>query len=308
MGFRNLLLLFALAAIWGASFLFIKIAVAEVSPLALATSRVELGSLGLVAYAATTRLRFPPLTGGPGRPMWQSCLFLGAFGGVFPYLLINWSELHIASAAAAILNATSPLFSSLFGHVLGRWGSEERLTSGRAAGLLLGLVGVAVLVGGSEGAQRIGSGGALEVAGYLAVVAASASYAVGGLFARLAFAGMSPVVPAIGQNLGGAVLLLPIGLTVGRPAAWPSAEVMGSMLALGLGGTAFAYLIYYRLIANVGATRTLAVTYLLPVTAIGYGAVLLGETLTPWMLAGLALILAGVGLTTGSVRLGRRGG
>ena len=165
-------------------------------------------------------------------------------------------------------------------------------------GLLLGVAGVAVLMAGAESFQGFLASGVFELLGYGSVLAGSASYAVGGLYARRAFAGMSHVVPALGQNLGGTLMALPLGLTVARPERWPSPAAAGSVLALGLGGTALAYLLYYRLLASVGATRTLSVTYLLPVTALAYGAVLLSERVTFPMLAGLALILLGVSLVT----------
>ena len=305
MGLSNLLLLFALSAIWGASFMFIKIAVQEVAPLFLVALRVGLGAAGLVVFAVATGLRFPPLTGvTSGRPVWASCLLLAFFGAVLPYSLINWGELHITSGAAAILNATSPLFSAVFSYKLGLWGKEEELTGGRAAGLALGVVGVAVLVGGSESAQLIGEGGGLlELGGYLALLGASASYAVGALSARLAFAGQPPLVPALAQNIGGLLLVAPFAVLLAWPSAIPSPLAVGAVLALGLVGTAFAYIIYYHLLGKVGATRTLSVTYLLPLTALVYSALLLKEPLPLSMLAGLALILAGVALTTGTVRL-----
>ena len=203
--------------------------------------------------------------------MWVSCLVLAFFGAVTPYLLIAWGELYITSSAAAVLNATSPLFSALFGHWLALWGQEERLTAVRGARLLLGLVDVAILVGGSEGAQAQGEGSLLELLGYGAVLAASASYGIAGLYARIRFAGMPPIVPAIAQNLGAMMLMLPPAVVLARPAALPSLPAIGSVLALGLGGTAVAYLIYYGLIAQVGATRTLSVTYLLPVPTLLYG-------------------------------------
>lgn len=287
----DLLLLLGLGLLWGASFMFIKVVVLEMSPVALAAFRLGLGSAGLLLF---TWRSAPGLRSSLG-----PSLVLSLFGAVIPYLLIAWGELHITSGGAAILNATSPLFSAVLSRWSAFWTTEERLGAGGGLGLLLGLAGVAVLVGGSTGFQLFAAGGAWELLGFLAVLAASASYAVGGLYARRAFVGQPFTVPALGQNLVGAVALLPVALTFSRPAAWPSPAALASLLCLGLGGTALAYLLYYRLISRVGATRTLSVTYLLPATALVYGAVLLGEQVTIAMLLGLGLILTGVALVTG---------
>ena len=303
----DLLLLAILSLIWGASFLFIKVTVLEMSPVALAAFRLTLGTIGLVILTAGSGLLGGGISKAPRKPargilprrLLLPSVVLALFGAVFPYMLIAWGELHVASGAAAILNATSPLFSALFSRWRVLWGQEEELSLGRVAGLLVGLLGVVVLVTGSRGFHVLGSGGLLEMAGFGAVIAASASYAIGGLFARRAFAGEPFTLPALGQNLAGTVLLLPLALTVARPAGWPSPAALGSVLALGLGGTALAYLVYYYLLSRVGATRTLSVTYLLPATALVYGAVLLGEEITLAMIGGLALILAGITLVSG---------
>ena len=315
MTITDLLLLASLSLIWGASFLFIKVAVLEMSPVALAAFRLTLGTIGLVILTASSNLLRKGFSKAPENPaggllprrLLIPSVVLALFGAVFPYLLIAWGELHITSGSAAILNATSPLFSTLLSRWRVLWGAEEELSFGRVAGLLVGLLGVVVLVTGSRGFQALSSGGLLELAGFGAVLVASASYAVGGLFARRAFAGESFTLPALGQNLVGAVLLLPLALTVARPAGWPSLAALGSVLALGLGGTALAYLVYYYLLSRVGATRTLSVTYLLPATALAYGATLLGEEITPAMIGGLVLILAGITLVSG-LSLRRRQG
>lgn len=306
----NLVLLLLLAGIWGASYLFIKVAVLEMSPLALSAARLALGALGLLAingvFAPPADAR-PELPGGElprgvagHGPLWLRSLVLGLFGAVIPYLLIAWGEEHIPSGEAAVLNATSPFFSTVFGHWLGLWGAEERLTWERGLGLLLGIAGVAVLALGAAGG--LGAGTALSLAGQLAVVIASASYGIGALYARLAFAGSPALVPATAQTVAAAVITIPPALLFSLPSSFPSPQTAGSLLALGLVGTAVAYVIYYRLLGSVGATGVLSVTYLTPVFALIYGAMLLQEAVTVSAVLGLVLILAGVGLITGRIQ------
>ncbi len=202
---------------------------------------------------------------------------------------------------------TAPFFSTIIGHFVGLWGHEERLTADRVAGLLLATAGVVVLVAGSEGVQSGSSEGLLELLGYLAILGSSVAYGVGALYSRLAFAGAPPLVPAIAQNSGGAAVALPLLVVLGLPGALPSPPVLGSVLVLSLVGTSVAYILYYALVQRIGATGGLSVTYLIPVFALAYGALLLGEPITPAIVIGFGLILAGVALTTGSVRLLRRG-
>lgn len=304
-GLMNLVLLLLLAAIWGASYLFIKVAVLEMSPLALSATRLALGALGLLAIIVVVKPSHPassdqagdkpPSYGIAKGPLWLRSLVLGLFGAVIPYLLIAWGEEHIPSGEAAVLNATSPLFSTVFGHWLRFWGAEERLTWARGLGLLLGIAGVAVV---ALGGARESAGGALSLAGHLAVVIASASYGIGALYARLAFTGTNALVPATAQTVAAAGVTVPLAVLFSLPPAFPSLQATGSLLALGILGTAVAYVIYYRLLGRVGATGVLSVTYLSPVFALVYGAALLQEVLTVSALAGLVLILVGVGLIT----------
>ncbi len=288
---RDAAVLALLAAIWGASFFLIKISLGDFSPVLIAGFRVALAAAFLLALGSRRS------QGGLGQnwrsTQWKKFLVLAVFNAVIPYILIAWGEQHISSGLAAIFNATTPLFAFVYGYMLPGRGARENLGLSGLLGLLVGIAGVGLLVGDST------SG---DLAGEIAVVVASASYAVAGHFARRAFQGQPVLVPALGQNLFAALLLLPVGLVFTWPSHWPSGGAVASILALGLGGTGLAYVLYYWLIAHAGPTRTLTVTYLLPLTALIYGAVLLGEPVVWRELAGMALILIGIAGTSGLLR------
>lgn len=293
--------LFALGAIWGASFLFIKVSVAEVTPLTLVTVRLSLGALGLLAYVMV-RPSVLPVTN-PAKllqDVWRHAVFIGLVAAVIPYLLIAGGEQYISSGAAAILNATSPLFSAMLAAPLPVRVGGERLSWTGSAGIIVGFAGVGLLVSGSGGGLTETGSFEEELWGAVAVLAASLCYAIGGLYTHHVFAKSPPLVPAIAQNVAGALMLLGPALVLAEPQGVPSPEALGSMLALGLAGTAVAYLLYFDLLVRVGGTRSLLVTYLLPATALIYGAVLLGESISPNALGGMALILTGIALTTGT--------
>lgn len=286
---RQVGVLLLLGAIWGASFLLIKIALEGMSPVLLAGWRVALAALflGVLAVVETRRNRQRIW-----RPdQWRKFLVLAIFNAAIPYILIAMGEQHITSGLAAIFNSVTPLFSFVFGYMVG--GRRENLGLGGILGLIVGIGGVVVLVGG---------GGQGDIGGELAVIVASASYAIAGTYARSAFEGQPILVPALGQNLTAALLLLPLGLVAFRPDRLPPYGPILAVLGLGLAGTGLAYVLYYWLIAKVGSTRTLTVTYLLPVTALVYGAIFLGEPTTWRELLGLALILTGVAGISGVFR------
>lgn len=303
---KDLALLFALAGLWGASFLFIKVAVAEVTPTFLVAVRMVLATATLMLAAALMRRVFvntESFTWDGLLRSWKPLMVLGLVNAVLPYLFIAWGEKWISSGAAAILNSTVPLFTALMVWVAHReMNSSERLGTGGVLGLLAGLLGVGVLVGG----KGEGVGGVMEFMGEGAVLLGAASYGVGGLYARRHLKGVPVLVSAVGQNLAGAVWILPFAAVSGLPSRWPSAAALVSIAALGAVGTGIAYLLYFQLIARVGATRTTMVTYLLPAMALFYGALLLGEEVTPRAVIGLALILAGIAGVTGVVRWPRR--
>ncbi len=280
----DLALLFLLAALWGASFLFIRVASPALGPLALIAARVLLAAAVLALYAAATR-RLPDL-----RSRWKSYLLLGIVNAAIPFTLIATAELRLTASLAAILNATTPLFAAL---VAALW-LGERITPKRALGLALGLAGVAILVGWSP--LRLDGPVLLAIA---ASLGGAVAYAVGGVYASSgAFKGAPPLALAIGQQLGAGIVLLPLAATH-VPTAAPSMGVVLAFLGLSLLATAVAYLIYFRLIASVGPTKTLTVTILVPVFGLLWGALFLHEPVGLGTLAGLAVVLISVVLVTG---------
>ncbi len=283
---KEYLILFLLAALWGASFLFIKVAVADVSPLTLVFIRLAIGALGLLLFVPFN----PKIMQG-----WHTRLgafsVVTIFNAIIPYLTISWGEEHVSSGMAAILNATTPLVLVIISNW---WPNGERLTWQRLGAVLLGFVGVGILVGP---AALITGASTLSLLGMLSCFVGAASYALGSLFARRLLAGLPLMQQAIGQIGMGAVLLAPvagIALLVAPQTHIPSLWAIASALALALGGTTLAYICYFWLIERVGPTSTLIVTYLLPCMALVYGALLLHEPISINAVGGLALIMLGI--------------
>ncbi|WP_236686454.1 DMT family transporter [Chromobacterium subtsugae] len=273
-----------LAAIWGASFLFMRIAAPMFGPLALIALRVGLAACALL-----------PLMAWRGqlavwRAHWPDIALTGIFLTAFPFCLIAWAQLSLPAGMASVLNATTPLMTALWAWPL----AGEKLTPPRLAGLALGLAGVLVLLRGR--------GAGFDAAGpwpVLAMLGATASYGWAGQMVRRRLPGLPPLATAGGGLASGALLMLPLAAW-----AWPAGPIPArawlALLALAWLCTALAYLIFYRLIARLGATRASGVTYLVPVFGVLWGVLFLGEALSPAMLLAAALILGGVLL------LGRR--
>jgi len=276
---RDILMLLALAAIWGSSFLFLRIGAPALGPIVLIEVRVALATLALFVFAWVGRHRVRILH------KWWQYLVLGAANAALPFTLIATAELHLDSGLAAILNATTPLFTAV---VAWAW-AKEPLTTGKVLGVVLGIAGVAVLVGGW------GSGGASLYAAAGCSLAAALSYGVAGVFSARAFRGEKPMDMAIGQQFAAALWLLPLSFFA-LPAAPPSGLIVAVVLVLAVVCTAAAYLLYFALIQSVGALRTLIVTFLVPAFAVLWGAVGLGEPVSVRMLVGLAVILSSVAL------------
>jgi drug/metabolite transporter (DMT)-like permease len=282
-------MLFLLAAIWGASYLFIKVAVEDIEPAPMMAARTLGAAALLLPYLAW---RF----GGTRavaelRAAWRHCLVLGVLIAALPFWLIAWGEQHIDSSLAAVLQASVPIFNAL---ILLKVVPHERLGGARALGLALGLVGVAVVTGIHPG------GGSWAIAGALAVVLSSVSYASGGVYGQLAVSGTAGPVLAAGSMLTAGLILLPLALFQ-LPEQAPDLAAVGSLLALTLLGTALAQLILFRLLALHGSSRLSLVTYLMPAFALVYGALILDEEITWWTLGGLGLILVGVALASGAI-------
>ena len=251
MKLKEYLVLFILAALWGASFLFIKVAIEDMTPLTLVAVRLVLGSLGLLLVVPFK----PSIMSQWQRRLW-GFFVVAIFNAVIPYLAISWGEVYIPSGMAAILNATTPLVVVIVSHW---WPGGERLTWRRASGVLIGFLGVGLLVGPTAFTTTSSN---LFLFGALLVFIGSASYAFGSLFALRMLSGLPMMQPAIGQTAMGAVILAPIAtiafiLQPQQTIHIPLGLALGSAAALALGGTSLAYICYYWLIVRVGPTLSL---------------------------------------------------
>ena len=273
---RNWILLLALASMWGASYLFIKIALDDLSPAAIVFTRTALAALVLMPFA---------LKGGGMDPLWRLAPGLFALAAIQvagPFLLISAGERHIASSLAGILVASAPIFTA----ILAIWvDSTERLHTRGAVGVAIGIVGVVLLLGVDVG----GSGAAL--AGGLMVVVASLGYAIGGFALKRWFRGKQPIALVASTMTASALMTLPLAL-ISAP-SHVGLGTAGAMLALGIGGTGISFVIYYTLNHAIGPTRTSLVAYVAPVFAVVYGVTLLDENFGLTTALGIVLIIGG---------------
>jgi len=281
------LLLILLSVLWGGAFYFAKVAVLEIPTLTLVFGRVAIAAAVLLVLTQLMRTPLPR-----DRETWQILGVMAVLNNVLPFTLIVWAQIHISVGLASILNATSPLFSVFVAHALT---ADDKLSSGRIAGLIAGFIGVVLLIG----PDLLGELGA-HLWAQLACLAAACSYAFGAVYSRR-LRGLQPITVATGQLTMSAVLLLPIVLIFDTPGIVMSVSraALWALLALAVLSTAFAYLIYFRLIARAGATNALLVTFLIPVSAILLGMALLSEQLAPHQLAGMIAIFAGLAAIDG---------
>ena len=287
-------LLLALGTIWGASFLFIKVAERALEPSTLMAGRLLIAAAILVPVLVVTRgarraLADLRATARPGA-------VAGIVAAALPFTLIAWGQKHVDSGTAAIANGSMPIFVVLLAL---RYRASERVAGLRLVGVLLGLVGVAVLAGANP------TRGWWGVVGTLAVVAAALSYAVGALYAQDHVEAGPVLAFSTAQCIGGTLALIPFGIAQAPPDL-PGWKPIASVLALGAAGTAIGTLLYYRLVSSYGSSRASLVVYLLPPFALLYGAVFLDESLSAEKVAGMALILGGVALGSGVVTWPRR--
>jgi drug/metabolite transporter (DMT)-like permease len=281
------LLLLMLSVLWGGSFYFTKIAVLEIPPMTLAFGRVAIAALALAIFTRAMGERFPR-----DASTWWNLTMMAAFNNVVPFTLIFWGQIHITIGLAGILNATSPLFAVVIAHLMTH---DDRLSGGRIAGLIAGFIGVVVLIG-PDLLTDLGT----NVLAELACLAGSCFFALGAVMARRV-RGFPPVVMAAGQLIMSTILLLPMVLLFDRPESILTASrtAIWAMVSLALLSSALAYLIYFRLIARAGATNALISTFLIPVTAILLGLVLLNEVVSARQLAGMAVIFIGIAAIDG---------
>lgn len=287
-------LLLSLSVLWGGSFFFGEVALQEFRPFTVVLGRVGFAALALLVLVHVLGLRMPVSPG-----MWGAFFVMGAINNFLPFSLILWGQVHIASGLASILNATTPLFTVLLAHVLT---ADEKLTAGRIAGVFAGIAGVAVMIG-----MEALDGLTTNVTAQLLVLAGALSYAFAGIYGRR-FKKLPPIVTAAGQVTASTVLILPIALIIDQPWNGPHAGALtwASLLGLALLSTALAYIIYFRILSTAGATNLLLVTFLIPVSAILLGGLVLGEQLEPKHFVGMLLIGLGLALIDGRVFRSRR--
>ena len=287
---RDVADLVLLAALWGGSFLFMRIAAPEFGALAMVEVRTFTAALFLLALLSHR---------GKSRQMlaaWRGIAFVGFVNSAIPFTLFAYAMLAITAGFGSILNGTSPLFGAVVAFL---W-LRERLPYARVVGLAIGFGGVALLVLGKPSFAAGGEGWAIACA-----LLASLSYGIAPSFTKRNLAGVSALSIATGSQVAASIIVLPLAL-----AAWPvnppSLAAWSAATALGILCTGIAYILYFRLIANVGPTRAISVTFLIPAFGMLWGAVFLAEPVTFGMLAGCAVILFGTALATGVIAKGTR--
>ena len=281
MGMGEWVLIVILSMLWGGSFFFVGVAVSEVPPFTIVMCRVAMASVILMIVV---RLKGDRMPSSPG--LWGAFFIMGALNNLIPFSLIVWGQTHIESGLASILNATTPIFSVVLAHLLTR---EERLNGNRIAGILIGWSGVTVLIG-IEFLEGFGVKGI----GQIAILGAALSYACAAIYGRR-FSGFSPLVVATGMLCGSTLMMTPLALLVDQP--WslsPSPVTWLSLFGLAALSTSLAYIIYFRVLSTSGPTNLLLVTFLVPISAILLGGLVLGERPGWNAFAGMGLIFAGL--------------
>lgn len=271
-------LLVTLSLLWGGSFLFVELALRGLPALSVVFGRVALAAVILGVVRAARGIALP-------RRAWGAVLVMGALNNAVPFTLFVLAQGRIDGALAAIVNATTPLWTVVVAHL---FTSDERITPAKAAGLVLGLGGVAGMVGGATGGEALA---------ILACLGAALSYGLAAVWGRrFKRMGVPPLATAFGQVTAASLLILPLWLAVDRPWAmgWPGPGPLAAVAAMAALSTALAYLIYFRLLASAGATNLSLVTFLIPVSAATMGVVFLGEAVLGRHVLGLALITAGL--------------
>ncbi len=277
------LLFLLLGFLWGSSYIFIKIGVdAGLTPFVLVSLRLL---IGLVVLAAVVAAHREPLPRSPR--MYGHLVVLGAFSVAIPFFLITWAEQHVDSTIAATITSAVPLFVIAIAAFALR---DEPISMNKLVGVAVGLVGVAILVGFDPAALAGGS-----LAAELALVGATASYAIGGVYARRMVHSLRPMIPALFQVLFALLMSTTLAFVFERPLEAPiTVETGFAILWLGALGSGIAYLVFFRLLQAWGATRTSLVAYLLPIVGIALGALVLQEAVDLRLLVGTALIIGGI--------------
>ncbi|MEM7459486.1 MAG: EamA family transporter [Pseudomonadota bacterium] len=277
-------MLVGLSLLWGGSFFFVEVLIQHLPPLTIVTSRVGFAALGLWAIVITLRTPLPKTL-----EHWGGLIVVGLLNNALPFCLIVWGQTQISSGLASIFNATTPFFTVL---VAGALLVDERITVQKLCGVLLGLMGTVVLIG-----PEVLNGLTGSFFGQVAVMCAALSYAFAAAYSRrFKRWGLSPLIVATGQATMATLILLPITIVLDGPNALLDipAVAVGSIIGLALFSTVLAYILYFRLIDSAGATNAALVTFLVPVSAILLGVMILGETFSSLHALGMGLIGAGL--------------
>ncbi len=288
MGAREWAMLIALSILWGGSYFFVGVALADLPPLTIVTLRVGIAALTLWSIALVTGFHPPKKIS-----VWLAFLGMGLLNNVIPFVLIVWGQTQIASGLASILNATTPLFTVI---VAGLLLSDERATLMKLLGVTIGFMGVMLMIGipaAGEGDNTLAQ---------IAVLAAALSYAFAGVYGRrFKTMALSPIVTAAGQVTVSTLILVPVTLYHDGPLdlSVPSMGTWAAIVGLAVLSTAVAYVLYFKILESAGATNLLLVTLLIPVSAIIPGSLFLNEALEPVHFVGMALIALGLSAIDG---------
>ena len=289
MGARDWAMLLLLSILWGGSFFFISVSVSELPPFTLVTMRVGLAAVTLWLVLLVSGYPIPK-----SPEVWRAFVMMGLLGNALPFSLIAWGQTHIGAGLASIINATTPIFTIL---IAGAFLSDEHITPRKMLGVTAGLAGVIVLIGPSA-LLELGT----NTMAQLAVIGAAVSYSCATVFGRRFKAmGISPLDTAVGQVTASTIILLPVVWFIDKPLqlANPSLQVWLSILALAIFSTAFAYILFFRILSSSGATNVVLVTFLAPVTASLLGWLMLDEQLQAKHFIGMACIGLGLAIIDG---------
>jgi drug/metabolite transporter (DMT)-like permease len=286
---KNWLKFLSLGPIWGSTFFWIKIGLQEVGPFSVVFYRIFFASIGLVLFFVFTRRKFL-------LKYWWLYLFLGVFNIVLPFILVSWSETHISSGLASILNSLQPIITALIASLFIR---EERFTLQRVIGLILGFGGVMILM-----SNRFTPGSTNQILGILAMIAAIACYGASSVFARVKNSHVKPEDQSLGQTLFGMVLIIPWLLSMESPFTIPVKPLSYLAFAfLGLLGSFYASITWYSLLNEIGPSRVSMITYSFPLVGVALGAIVLHETVDWRLLFGGLLILVGIIIVNSRVKI-----
>jgi len=282
---RSMFELIALAAIWGASFLFMKIGSPEFGPVLFMALRTLIASILLIIFLLAKKQLASLLV----QP--KEIFIVGMMNTAIPFVLFGWAALTLSAGSTSVLNGTTPMFGAIVAYL---W-LKERLTFAAICGLVIGFIGVYVLM-----FDKLSMPDSNVLLPTLAVMLAALFYGISANYTKRYLSNIKPLTLAAGSQISASIVLVPIALFY-LPEKIPSLAAINSVIVIGLLCTAIAYIIFFRLIAELGPTKAISVTYLIPVFGLFWGAIFLNEVITLTMMLGCGLILSGVALTTGFI-------